>query len=138
MEHFSARSDDTVYLTLGFNFTFMKIERIKVWDHVARFKRGSYSNARLTKTTTRSRVLEFSATGDWMGFGEVVFPLASPLKVQKKIIEEEKNYLHGLVGQNVDCLMSAAKGFRAQKSGWASVAFALETCLLYTSPSPRD
>ena len=127
MEHFSARSDNTVYLTLGFNFTLMKIERIKVWDHVARFKRGSYSNARLTKTTTRSRVLEFSATGDLMGFGEVVFPFATRSKVQQKIIEEEENYLGRLVGRKVDCLMSAAKRFRAQKSGWASVAFALET-----------
>ena len=105
----------------------MKIERIKVWDHLARFKRGSYSNARLTKTTTRSRVLEFSATGHWVGFGEVVFPFATPLKVQMQIIEEEKNYLHRLVGQKVDSLMSAAKRFRARKSGWASVAFALET-----------
>ena len=105
----------------------MKIERIKVWDLPARFKRGSYSNARLTKTTTRSRVLEFSATGDWMGFGEVVFPFATRSKVQQKIIEEEENYLHRLVGRNVDCLMSAAERFRARKSGWASVAFALET-----------
>ena len=105
----------------------MKIERIKVWDHPARFKRGSYSNARLTKTTTRSRVLEFSATGDWMGFGEVVFPFASSSKVQQKIIEDEENYLRRLVGRNVDSLMSTAEGFRARKSCWASVAFALET-----------
>tara|TARA_Y100001960_G_scaffold243724_1_gene258006 strand:- start:371 stop:1480 length:1110 start_codon:yes stop_codon:yes gene_type:complete len=105
----------------------MNIEQIKVWDHTATFKEGSYANAQLKKKTTRSRVVEIDTGEDWTGYGEVVFPFALSPEAQEKVIEEEVVYLPSLLGGNVDCLMSAATQLRARERHWSSVAFALET-----------
>ena len=105
----------------------MNIERIHVWNCVARFKQGVYTNARCQKSTTRSRVLQILGTGGWRGFGEVVFPFSLAPHLEEEVIQAEESFLSELIGKNVDRLMDMAEAFRAREPHWSSIAFALET-----------
>ena len=105
----------------------MNIERIHVWDCVARFKQGVYTNSRCQKSTIRSRVFQIFGTGGWKGFGEVVFPFLLPRQLEEQVIQAEEIFLSELVGKNIDHLMDMAEAFRAREAHWSSVAFALET-----------
>ncbi len=105
----------------------MNIERIHVWDCVARFKQGVYTNSRCQKSTTRSRVFQILGTGGWKGFGEVVFPFALAPYLEEELIQAEGIFFSELIGKNVDHLMGRAEAFRTQEAHWSSVAFAFET-----------
>ena len=105
----------------------MNIERIHVWNSVARFKQGVYTNSRCQKSTTRSRVFQILGTGGWKGFGEVVFPFALAPHLEEEVIQAEETFLSELIGKNVDHLMDRAEAFRAQDAHWSSLAFAFET-----------
>ncbi len=105
----------------------MHIERIHVWDCVARFKQGIYATSRCQKSAIRGRVFQVLGTGGWKGFGEVVFPFSLPRQLEEQVIQAEKVFLSELVGKNIDHLMDRAEAFRAREAHWSSVAFALET-----------